>query len=172
MEEDRLDLVLVPLGLLVFGIYHVWLLFTLNQSPRRTVIGLNAESRRQWVFSMMAVSSSSLNLYCCLSCLEHLFLLLIACDESRTCPSQKIQNWFCIYMHAVCHSRSKFGIFQCLDAVRLNWASIERKVYNLIENWCMGFVGERAFETALVVGLLTLLLIRVRKDDFFFKVIK
>lgn len=73
MEEDRLDLVLVPLGLLVFGIYHAWLLFTLLQSPRRTVIGLNAESRRQWVFSMMAVSSSSIYLH--LSFLELFFFL-------------------------------------------------------------------------------------------------
>ncbi|XP_048329493.1 uncharacterized protein LOC107418755 isoform X5 [Ziziphus jujuba] len=53
MEEDRLDSVLVPLGLFVFGIYHVWLLVTILHNPRRTVIGLNAESRHQWVFSMM-----------------------------------------------------------------------------------------------------------------------
>ncbi|XP_015882791.3 uncharacterized protein LOC107418602 [Ziziphus jujuba] len=53
MEEDRLDLVLVPLGLVVFGIYHVWFIFTVLHTPRRTVIGLNAESRRQWVVSMM-----------------------------------------------------------------------------------------------------------------------
>ncbi|KAH7528706.1 hypothetical protein FEM48_Zijuj05G0100500 [Ziziphus jujuba var. spinosa] len=60
MEEDRLDLVLVPLGLVVFGIYHVWFIFTVLHTPRRTVIGLNAESRRQWVFSMMTVSPSSI----------------------------------------------------------------------------------------------------------------
>ncbi|XP_024030355.1 uncharacterized protein LOC21396458 isoform X2 [Morus notabilis] len=53
MEEAFLDLVLVPLGLLLFGIYHAWLFFTIRRNPRRTVIGLNAESRQQWVFSMM-----------------------------------------------------------------------------------------------------------------------
>lgn len=45
---------LVPLGLLVFGAYHIWLIFALIRSPRRTVIGLNSESRHQWMFSMMA----------------------------------------------------------------------------------------------------------------------
>ncbi|KAL6973598.1 hypothetical protein U1Q18_027783 [Sarracenia purpurea var. burkii] len=54
MEERQLDFVLVPLGLTVFGIYHAWLLFSIHRNPRKTVIGLHAESRRQWVFSMMA----------------------------------------------------------------------------------------------------------------------
>nr|POF27298.1 hypothetical protein CFP56_25557 [Quercus suber] len=54
MEEEQLDYVLVPLGLLVFGLYNVWLLFTVLRFPRRTVIGINAESRHQWVFSMMS----------------------------------------------------------------------------------------------------------------------
>ncbi|XP_062160054.1 uncharacterized protein LOC133867338 isoform X2 [Alnus glutinosa] len=53
MEEEQLDYVLVPLGLFLFGLYHVWLLFTIYRFPRRTVIGLNAESRHQWVSSMM-----------------------------------------------------------------------------------------------------------------------
>jgi hypothetical protein len=55
MEEEQLDYVLVPLGLFLFGLYHVWLLFTIYRFPRRTVIGLNAESRHQWVSSMMTV---------------------------------------------------------------------------------------------------------------------
>ncbi|KAJ1394202.1 hypothetical protein SESBI_34305, partial [Sesbania bispinosa] len=54
MEMEHLDYVLVPLGLLVFLIYHVWLLFTILRNPLRTVIGLNAESRHQWVFFMMS----------------------------------------------------------------------------------------------------------------------
>ncbi|XP_040998198.1 uncharacterized protein LOC121244247 [Juglans microcarpa x Juglans regia] len=54
MKEERLDYVLVPLGLLVFGVYHLWFLFTILRFPRRTVIGLNAEIRRLWVSSMMA----------------------------------------------------------------------------------------------------------------------
>ncbi|KAA8541302.1 hypothetical protein F0562_025265 [Nyssa sinensis] len=54
MEEQKLDYVLVPLGMMVFGLYHLWLLFTILRSPRRTVVGINAESRHQWVYSMMA----------------------------------------------------------------------------------------------------------------------
>jgi len=54
MKELALDYVLVPLGVVLFGLYHVWLLFTIARNPRRTVIGLNAESRHQWVLSMMA----------------------------------------------------------------------------------------------------------------------
>ncbi|XP_028805447.1 uncharacterized protein LOC114760350 [Neltuma alba] len=53
MDEQQLDVVLVPLGLVVLGTYHVWLLFTILRDPYRTVIGLNALSRHQWVTSMM-----------------------------------------------------------------------------------------------------------------------
>ncbi|KAI4350969.1 hypothetical protein L6164_005371 [Bauhinia variegata] len=53
MEEQHLDYVLVPLGLLVFATYHGWLLCSILRNPFRTVIGLNAKSRHQWVFSMM-----------------------------------------------------------------------------------------------------------------------
>ncbi|KAK8686710.1 hypothetical protein V6N13_125730 [Hibiscus sabdariffa] len=54
MEEDKLDYLLVPLGLLLLAIYHVWLLFTIIKHPTKTVVGLNAQSRHQWVFSMMS----------------------------------------------------------------------------------------------------------------------
>ncbi|XP_062117004.1 uncharacterized protein LOC133830904 [Humulus lupulus] len=54
MEEERLDFVLVPLGLFLMGIYHLWLFFTIRSHPRKTVIGLNAQSRHQWVSSMMS----------------------------------------------------------------------------------------------------------------------
>lgn len=54
MEVEQLDTVLVPLGLGLMGLYHVWLVITVKRDPRRTVIGLNAESRRQWVFCLMA----------------------------------------------------------------------------------------------------------------------
>jgi len=53
---------MVPLGLLVLGMYHVWLLYTIIRYPSRTVIGLNANSRYQWVLSIMAVSILSLHL--------------------------------------------------------------------------------------------------------------
>lgn len=54
MEEKDIDYVLVPLGLGIMILYHIWLVHTVLTNPRRTVIGLNAESRHQWVFSMMA----------------------------------------------------------------------------------------------------------------------
>ncbi|XP_060968269.1 uncharacterized protein LOC133035858 isoform X1 [Cannabis sativa] len=54
MEEKSLDFVLVPLGLFLMGAYHVWLFFIIHRHPRKTVIGLNAQSRHQWVFSMMS----------------------------------------------------------------------------------------------------------------------
>lgn len=53
MEENKLDCVLIPIGLLVMGVYHIWLLYTILRFPRRSVIGLNAESRHQWVHSLM-----------------------------------------------------------------------------------------------------------------------
>ncbi|KAK7251689.1 hypothetical protein RIF29_35102 [Crotalaria pallida] len=53
MEVHDLDYVLVPIGLLVLGVYHVWLLYTIIRFPTRTVIGLNEISRYQWVLSMM-----------------------------------------------------------------------------------------------------------------------
>ncbi|KAL9330309.1 hypothetical protein ACSQ67_005312 [Phaseolus vulgaris] len=57
MQVQELDYVMVPLGLLVLGMYHVWLLYTIICYPSRTVIGLNANSRYQWVLSIMAVRS-------------------------------------------------------------------------------------------------------------------
>ncbi|XP_058736110.1 uncharacterized protein LOC131608204 [Vicia villosa] len=51
--NEHLEYVFVPLGLLVFFLYHIWLLFTILHQPHRTVIGLNAESRHQWVHAMM-----------------------------------------------------------------------------------------------------------------------
>ncbi|KAK8278771.1 hypothetical protein V6Z12_D09G066100 [Gossypium hirsutum] len=54
MEQDKLDYVLVPLGLLLLSLYHLWLLCTIIKHPTRTVIGLNAQSRHQWVVSMMS----------------------------------------------------------------------------------------------------------------------
>lgn len=60
MEEKQLDSVLVPLGLAMFLGYHVWLLFTIIRNPRRTVVGINAQSRHKWVFCLMSVSYYSL----------------------------------------------------------------------------------------------------------------
>ncbi|XP_072956569.1 uncharacterized protein [Typha angustifolia] len=54
MEENHLDLVVVPLSLLVVATYHSWLLFTIIRNPKSTVIGLNALARKRWVATMMA----------------------------------------------------------------------------------------------------------------------
>lgn len=54
MGFSKLDHVLVPAGLLVLVAYHGWLIYTIIYKPKRTVIGLNAESRRQWVHSLMS----------------------------------------------------------------------------------------------------------------------
>lgn len=59
-KEESLDLVLVPTGLVVMVAYHVWLVYAILHRPKLTVISLNAESRRQWVFSMMTVCFFSL----------------------------------------------------------------------------------------------------------------
>ncbi|CAL9031638.1 unnamed protein product [Prunus brigantina] len=58
MEGDSLswDYLLVPVGLCVLGIYHIWLLITVLRNPTKTVMGLNSAVRKQWVFSLMAVS--------------------------------------------------------------------------------------------------------------------
>ncbi|KAG6411136.1 hypothetical protein SASPL_129210 [Salvia splendens] len=47
-------IVVVPLGIGVLLAYHLWLMITIKRNPRRTVIGLNAESRRIWVSCMMS----------------------------------------------------------------------------------------------------------------------
>ncbi|KAK2647963.1 hypothetical protein Ddye_015452 [Dipteronia dyeriana] len=53
MDKDKFDFVLIPSGLFVLALYHVWLLYNIIRNPRKTVIGLNSESRHQWVFSIM-----------------------------------------------------------------------------------------------------------------------
>ncbi|CAN1749213.1 hypothetical protein LINPERHAP1_LOCUS3629 [Linum perenne] len=55
MEESELDYVLVPLGMLVMLLYHGWLLFTILNHPTRIVIGINSQSRHQWVHILMTV---------------------------------------------------------------------------------------------------------------------
>ncbi|KAF2541832.1 hypothetical protein F2Q68_00032373, partial [Brassica cretica] len=52
-KQEWLDVILVPAGLVVMVAYHVWLGYAIIHRPKLTVISLNAESRRQWVFSMM-----------------------------------------------------------------------------------------------------------------------
>ncbi|XP_040385954.1 uncharacterized protein LOC102723009 [Oryza brachyantha] len=54
VREEKLDLVLVPLGLAVLAVYHAWLLYAVLRHPTRTVVGLNALARKRWVTVMMA----------------------------------------------------------------------------------------------------------------------
>ncbi|BAD82154.1 unknown protein [Oryza sativa Japonica Group] len=55
VREEKLDFVLVPLGLAVLAVYHLWLLYAVLRHPTRTVVGLNAIARKRWVTVMMAV---------------------------------------------------------------------------------------------------------------------
>ncbi|XP_023741730.1 uncharacterized protein LOC111889812 [Lactuca sativa] len=53
MEENYLNFVLVPLGLLMMVGYHVWLFYQIRRNPVGTVIGMNAINRRFWAIYMM-----------------------------------------------------------------------------------------------------------------------
>ncbi|KAL6541445.1 hypothetical protein OROGR_010931 [Orobanche gracilis] len=53
MEKMILDYVLVPVGLLVMVVYHMWLLRQISRRPATTVLGVNAANRRLWVRAMM-----------------------------------------------------------------------------------------------------------------------
>ncbi|KAL5222509.1 hypothetical protein ABZP36_027222 [Zizania latifolia] len=52
-RSEKLDYVLVPLGLAVMVAYHVWLLLRIRRRPATTVIGINAINRRIWVRHIM-----------------------------------------------------------------------------------------------------------------------
>ncbi|XP_038895335.1 uncharacterized protein LOC120083587 [Benincasa hispida] len=54
MEVKDLEYLMVPLGFAVLVSYHLWLIITIYRRPKRTVIGINAESRRQWVSTMIS----------------------------------------------------------------------------------------------------------------------
>ncbi|CAK9312137.1 unnamed protein product [Citrullus colocynthis] len=54
MEAKYLEYLMVPLGFAVLVSYHLWLIITIYRRPKRTVIGINAESRRQWVSTMIS----------------------------------------------------------------------------------------------------------------------
>lgn len=61
MGKETLDLVLVPTGLFLMAVYHIWLLHQILNNPTRTVIGINAINRRFWVRAMMEVRLSFIN---------------------------------------------------------------------------------------------------------------
>lgn len=89
MEGDSLswDYLLVPVGLCVLGIYHIWLLITVQRNPTKTVMGLNSAVRKQWVFSMMDVSPPFSFLLCFPSAIYRLSFL-----ETKTKKKKKVET--------------------------------------------------------------------------------
>ncbi|XP_043714928.1 uncharacterized protein LOC122663310 [Telopea speciosissima] len=53
MEKQTLDFFLVPLGLCLLLVYHIWLLHQIINHPMTTVIGVNIINKRIWVRTMM-----------------------------------------------------------------------------------------------------------------------
>ncbi|CAN6451836.1 unnamed protein product [Victoria cruziana] len=60
MEKKRLDMVLVPIGLVMMISYHVWLFYRIKRHPRSTVLGINAINRIAWVKAMMSDSKNGI----------------------------------------------------------------------------------------------------------------
>jgi len=74
-RECYLDVILVPLGLMVYASYHVYLWHKLRTQPLTTIIGTNARARRFWVASIIKVTS--IFLYKHLH--THKYMILILC---------------------------------------------------------------------------------------------
>ncbi|PKA50832.1 hypothetical protein AXF42_Ash007487 [Apostasia shenzhenica] len=52
-SKSYLDLILIPLSLLSFFLYHAWLWRKVEAEPHLTDIGISSAAHRQWVISMM-----------------------------------------------------------------------------------------------------------------------
>ncbi|XP_020213318.1 uncharacterized protein LOC109797627 [Cajanus cajan] len=52
-KKCYLDVILVPLGFLLSIAYHLWLWHTVRTHPHKTIIGINATGRRNWVAAMI-----------------------------------------------------------------------------------------------------------------------
>ena len=50
-----LDMILVPSGLLIIGLYHLWLWNKVRVDPLSTIIDTNSRGRKYWVSSIMRV---------------------------------------------------------------------------------------------------------------------
>ncbi|GMJ11429.1 hypothetical protein like AT5G46060 [Hibiscus trionum] len=57
LSKEYLDLALVPTGLLILSIYHVFLLYRCLKSPETTVIGLENHFKKAWVERMMRIEA-------------------------------------------------------------------------------------------------------------------
>ncbi|XP_010519578.1 PREDICTED: uncharacterized protein LOC104798992 [Tarenaya hassleriana] len=53
MEMKILDYTLIPMGMMVMVVYHLWLLRRIVRRPSSTIVGLNVINRRLWVQAMM-----------------------------------------------------------------------------------------------------------------------
>ncbi|KAE8733629.1 hypothetical protein F3Y22_tig00001120pilonHSYRG00304 [Hibiscus syriacus] len=56
-SREYLDFALVPTGLLILSIYHVFLLYRCHKFPETTVIGLENHFKKAWVERMMQVQA-------------------------------------------------------------------------------------------------------------------
>ncbi|XP_062196441.1 uncharacterized protein LOC133899474 [Phragmites australis] len=52
-RDSYLDVVLIPLSILFQAVYHLWLWRAVRRCPLRSTVGINAATRRLWIFSMM-----------------------------------------------------------------------------------------------------------------------
>ncbi|XP_065864751.1 uncharacterized protein [Euphorbia lathyris] len=59
MEKKILDYTLVPAGLGILAAYHLWLFLRIIYTPYKTVIGVNALTRRFWIRAMMEDTSKN-----------------------------------------------------------------------------------------------------------------
>lgn len=54
-HKEDLDLVLVPCGLLIMFVYHLFLLYRYLHQPHTTVMGFEDHDRRAWVKAVVQV---------------------------------------------------------------------------------------------------------------------
>lgn len=58
-QTGYLDIVLVPLGIMLLVIYHLYLWHRVRHAPQTTVIGVNHLNRQAWVRNIMSVCQFS-----------------------------------------------------------------------------------------------------------------
>lgn len=96
VKGKELDIVLVPLGMGLLLAYHVWLVFTIVKNPKRTVIGLNIESRHKWIHCLMAVSILPLFSFCLI------LLVLLSIFDWFTLKLESFETFYqCSFLFSV-----------------------------------------------------------------------
>ncbi|KAM7280726.1 hypothetical protein ACFE04_007860 [Oxalis oulophora] len=56
-RKENLDIVLVPSGLLVMSVYHLFLLYRIVKLPQTTIIGYEKQNKKAWVAKMLQVDA-------------------------------------------------------------------------------------------------------------------